>query len=72
MKIEKVSGFLEKYKWLLLVVLVIISYFCWFQVRPILIKRNCYFRVAKFLVKEELNSSAYDKFYRLCLNEKGL
>jgi len=73
MKKEDILFFLEKYKWFLFIILVIVSSFYWLQVRPALIKKDCYSTVADVMKKNGSPTvEQYNILYKMCLNSKGL
>jgi len=73
MKKEKILNFLYKYKWFLLVIVIVVGSFYWFQWRPSSIKKDCVLETAK-LLKDQRNITIeeYNLLYKVCLNKKGL
>ena len=59
-------------------ILIIIGAFYWYEVRPSIIKKNCYVEakenaIAKRnLFDNKFNKEDYDTYYKWCLESKGL
>jgi len=83
---EKTKGILVRPWWIILVILVIIGWFYWFQVRPSIIYSSCHsqalssiqepceggYITCKLFGKEDLPVGDYEAYYKACLRSRGI
>jgi len=72
---------IKEYKWfILIIILVLLLSFYWFEYRPSQIKKECSIWAVNqakgggltAYLKENYNSNVYNDYYTRCLREKGL
>lgn len=76
MKPEMIIEIIKKNKVVLVVILVIAGWFCWFQLRPELIKLSCRNELSERFnnLKEPVSPNTAEIFnhlYTYCVNSKG-
>ena len=73
---ETILCWMNKHKIILLIILVGIGLFYWFQLRPTQIREHCFDLATKAITKSKsdtLNSTEdYDFLYKLCLQRNGV
>lgn len=79
-----IKKLLSKRALLIAVVVVLLGFvFCWFEIRPSMIRKECsnyakkeairqYYREPSKNVNNEFSKDAYNFIYKLCLESKGL
>jgi len=84
---EKIKRFLTKHWWIILIILGIIGWFYWFQVRPSMIYSICHnqailsikpistqggYFARKILEKNVFPWDNYEAYYKTCLRSRGI
>lgn len=69
------KNFLKQNKYLVTALTLVVVWFLWFQIRPVMIKKSC----ADFAMSKSLNEdkttwdpAEYDDQFKRCTREKGL
>lgn len=78
---DKIISWANKYKKILLIILVALGLFYWYSLRPSIIKRSCYNTASGEAIEKgkrdglsngKFTKDDYDTYYKWCLQKNGL
>lgn len=71
-KFKEILVKLNDWKFIILIILIVGGAFYWLQIRPSIIKRNCFNFVTDSLRGESASNESYNFGYNFCLHKNGL
>lgn len=63
----------ENEKWILIIILILVGWFLWFQVRPMCLKRKCHdYSLEFWSIRGENTYEDINETYNFCLTKYGI